>query len=118
MFKCEGEKFALLLGNTYKNTLKSCENDLYILEKSLKNMNFKIKIKIDSHLEKELEEFISETNFKENDLLFIHFSGHGKLYGKKINKKVHLISSWINEDGSLFYSDILDSILSKIKVKK
>jgi hypothetical protein len=118
MFKNNGKKYALLLGNTYDNTLKSCKSDIYILEKILKTENYIIKTVCDSYPEKEITDFIRDIKLNEEDLLYVHFSGHGKLYGKKLDGKVRLISSWVNPDGTLFYSCDLKRIFDSLHIKR
>lgn len=126
MFKNNGKKYALLIGNTYNNTLTSCKKDIYILEKILKSENYTTRIVCDCYPEKEITKFIQNIKLEKEDLLFIHFSGHGKLYGRKINElvrtkkdgKVRLYSSWVNPDNTLFCSCDMKKILSCINIKK
>jgi len=46
-----------------------------------------------------LKDFISSIpNLCSDDLLYIHYSGHGILVGKKINGKIEMISTWENDN--------------------
>jgi len=54
----------------------------------------------------------------ENDSLFIYFSGHGKIIGKRIHGKMHMLSSWVNPDNSCVDSYTIDTILSNINCEK
>lgn len=118
MFKTEGVKKAILIGNTYnrikinRNPIPS-EGDLVIMEGILKKIGFNmIEKEVDSFPKIAIEKFLRDA--KDGDLLFIFFSGHGgELVGAPKYPGTDLLSSWINPDGSYFLSYELDTVLSE-----
>jgi len=97
------------------NTIESCKEDVKIM----KSLFLNSKVCIDCNTEKEVYNFCNNKKFNKNDLLIIHYSGHGEKIGKKINGKMSIISTWINNDiinndVTQTHSDTIDSILSKL----
>lgn len=102
-------KFALLMCNN----LKGCQEDIIRLDKMLYDFE-KVK-KIYCYPKKEIENFLLNNNFEENDLLYIHYSGHGVKRGKKVNGSVKILTAWLNPDKSVTTSNEIDAMLSKLK---
>lgn len=103
--------FILSMGNS----IPSCKEDV----NRLSNI-FQSKIiwkKFDIYPKEEIIKFIHSNNIKKDDLLIIHFSGHGEYVGRKINNKIELISTWVNSDKTYTYSDEICQILSQLVCK-
>lgn len=100
--------YFLLMGNH----LDSCKEDIT----RLKNIFKKSYFFIDCYPLKVLSLYLNKIN--KDDVLFIYFSGHGKIIGKRIDYKMRLLSSWINPDYSYIDSYTIDKILSNINCKK
>jgi len=103
-------KYALLMGNH----LESCKEDVKRMDLLLSKNGFKCKNIFDCYPEKELISYLNKYKFNKNDLLYIHFSGHGRLIGKKINNKMSMVSTWVNVDFTDCYSFNIDKILSSL----
>lgn len=99
------------------NDMKSCQEDIFRLEKILKKYDFNISKSFASYPKREIQKFLKKENFTKDDLLYIHYSGHGVKRGKKINNEYKLISSWVNPNGSVICSDEIDTILSAVVCK-
>lgn len=124
MFKHDGVKKALLIGNTYRNNpkiyLKYVREDIRRMNILLKILGFKennIEKHIDVNAKNVLEKFISK--IQNNDLICIFYSGHGGRFVKSTNlpREIGLLSSWINNDSNLTLSYEVDKILSDIQKK-
>jgi len=110
MFSNVKNIYVLLIGNS----LKSCKNDIDIVEKLLKDDAIFIQKYKDVNILKTLSIFFKDLILNKDDLLIIHYSGHGEMLGKKINGKIDIISTWKNMDGTHVYSSNIDKILSKL----
>ena len=103
------------------NNMKSCQEDVSRLGNILQNYNFEIDKRIACYPKREIEKFLKSDNLGQQlgkeDLLYIHYSGHGIKRGKRIDNEYRLISSWINPNGSVTCSTEIDSILSKLSCK-
>ena len=113
MFGKLKNKFGFLIGNH----LESCKEDISRMTLFLEKRGFICEKFFDCYPEEELLKFINKNNFNKNDLLYIHFSGHGKVIGKKINNKIEMISTWVNPDYTDCYSYNIDNILSSLNCK-
>lgn len=106
------EKRALLMSND----MESCQEDLKRLEKMLdgytiiKKSNCYPRLEIIGFLKKN-PEFCND----ENNLLHIHYSGHGVKRGRNVNGNTIIISSWVNPNGGAVISHEIDSIISRFK---
>jgi len=87
------------------------------LKSFLENYNSEITTSIECFPKEEIIKFIKNKKLSEEDLLLIHFSGHGENIGRKINGKMEMLSSWVNPDDTLVSSFVIDQILSKINCK-
>ena len=115
MFSEYEKVFVLSMGNH----LQSCMEDVNRLRKLVKN-NDKVSFvaAFNCNPQRELEKFIKSNIFSENDLLIVHYSGHGKLVGRTINGKMEMISTWISSDMKTYnYSNDIDTILSNLPCK-
>ena len=106
-------KYALLMGNH----LESCKEDVKRLDILLTKKGFNCESIFDCNPEKELVSFLNRYKFTEDDLVYIHFSGHGQVFGKKINNKMEMISTWIDQNFTDCYSYNIDKILSSLICK-
>jgi len=124
MFSLTGKKRALIVANTYmdktsrKNKIRelpSCEEDLLRIKPILIKLGFEeIHVRKDVKVDKYIQKMFKHS--KDNDTIFIHFSGHGEKVGLPIeNHKVRLISAWLNPDMSLFLSSTLEKMITNIK---
>lgn len=104
-----------IYGLLMANEILSAKEDVRIMQKILSGN--KIKLCFDCNPEKELLNFCNENKLETDDLLIIHYSGHGERKGKKINGKISIVSTWINPDDSHCYSFNIDYILSRLKCK-
>ena len=100
------------------NTIESCKEDVKNMKILLNRYDAKIKICIDCHTLNEVINMKKSFEPHINDLLIIFYAGHGKMLGKKINNKMEIISTWVNNDNSLTHSDKIDNILSLINCNK
>ena len=105
--------YALIMGNF----LKSCKEDVSRLKNFLDKYNSKVVTCTDCFPQKEILKFLHENKISEKDLFLIHFSGHGKNIGRKINGKMQMLSTWVNPDESLVSSFNIDKILSNLECK-
>ena len=111
MFKGNyNKKYALLMCND----LKGCNEDVKRLEKILTEYDFNIHIKVFCYPKIEIKYFIKNINPLENDLVYIHYSGHGEKRGKMYKNKPELVSSWLNPNNTVVLSSEIDSLLSNI----
>ena len=111
MFKGNyNKKYALLMCND----LKGCNEDVKRLEKILTEYDFNIHIKVFCYPKIEIKYFIKYINPLENDLVYIHYSGHGEKRGKMYKNKPELVSSWLNPNNTVVLSSEIDSLLSNI----
>ncbi len=105
--------FALSMGNH----MESCREDV----KKIQNILMKLKINCtgvyDCNPQEEILKFVENKNFQLNDLLIIHYSGHGEMVGRKIKDKIELISTWLTADMKYNYSMEIDAILSNLKCR-
>jgi hypothetical protein len=99
------KKIALVMGNS----LLSCKEDVTRIEYILHKYEFFVKKRVNCFPKKEIESLKTE----ENDLLYLHYSGHGIKRGKMINGKAELLSCWINPDNTVVNSYEIDKIISK-----
>ena len=113
MFKDVKKIYSLLIGNH----LESCKKDVEIFEKILKKYNSFIKISFDCNPQNEIVDFLKNKKLEKDDLLIIHYSGHGERIGKRINNKMEMISTWLNSDETHTYSFNIDKILSNLNCK-
>jgi len=114
MFNIKEKKYGLILSNE----LKGCIEDIRRLNEILKSHNFNvIKNMANCYPKNEILNFINQYELKENDLLYIHYSGHGEKRGIKIKNKCDILSCWINPNNSITSSYEIDILLSKIKCK-
>jgi len=107
--------YALLMGNS----LESCKEDVKRMENILKEFHSVIEINYDCHPMEVMSKFIKKysTYFDSDDILYIHYSGHGRVIGKRIKGKLEMISTWVSSDDRLTYSYQVDRILSNIKCR-
>lgn len=110
MLKHVDKIYVLLISNS----VESCKEDVRRMKILLSKYTNKIKTYIDCDIEEKISNFCKSIRFTKNNLLLIHYSGHGKMVGKKINNKMEMISTWINSDGSLTHSDNIINILTKV----
>lgn len=110
MFKNIKNKYALLLGNH----LDSAKEDIDRMNKLLTRLNFNCVSFFNCFPKEEIIKFINNNKLNFDDLLYVHFSGHGNIKGIKVENKMIMISSWVNPDISECYSIDIDKILSKI----
>lgn len=120
MFNVSGRRRSLLIYNSYddqisiKNKivqLPSCKEDRVIMEKILDDLGFKQRIIHNRKLDKYVKHILKRAN--RDDLVFIHFSGHGEKGGIVTKGQVHLISSWLNPDKTLFLSTQLEELINQ-----
>src|SRR5665647_2131001 len=91
------KKYALLMSNE----LLGCQEDVNRLEKILKNYDFQIFQEIICYPKIELLKFIETIQPKENDLIYIHYSGHGVKRGRFLNDNCEILSAWLNPNKSV-----------------
>jgi len=125
MFTHPGRKLALLIGNSYITNpdIRSvpARDDVNGFKKLLidrlgfKNKN--IYISIDNKIMPIIKDFLKKC--KENDLVLIYYSGHGKSLRSSIYlpKNVGLCSSWVDPDNTTVFSYHIDQLLSEINIK-
>ena len=99
------------------NDMKSCQEDICRLEKILNFFNFEVTKRIHCYPKREIEKYLQKENLGEENLLYIHYSGHGLKRGKRIENEYKLLSTWINPNGSVTFSTEIDDILSKLNCK-
>jgi len=104
---------ALLMGNH----MESCKEDVLRMTNLLNKFNVNIEKKFDCYPKKEILKFIKNKKFQKTDLLYIQYSGHGEIVGRKINGKIEMVSCWVNPDGSKCSGDEIDFILSTLNCK-
>lgn len=106
--------FALLIANH----IESCKEDVKNMANLLKNINIKTKEEYDCNPQTVLLNFIKGKDFCSDDLLIIHYSGHGRIVGRQINDKMEMISTWLSGDGkSNIFSNDIDFILSNVNCR-
>ena len=110
---CYKRKKALIMCNN----MKSCQEDIVRLEKILEGYNFEISKSIVCYPKREIQNFLKKESLEQEDLLYIHYSGHGIKRGQKLNNEYKLVSAWINPNGSATCSIEIDKILSKLSCK-
>ena len=93
------------------NKLASCKEDVLRLEKILNGYGFDVCKKVECYPKIEIRKFLKSV--KSEDLIYIHYSGHGIKRGKMIDGKYKIVSSWVNPDGSVVCSNEIDNILSQ-----
>ena len=108
-FNSYKKKYALLMCND----LKSCKKDVEKLEKML--TGFAITKKIHCYPKEEIIKFLHSIKITKDDLIYIHYSGHGVKRGKNINGNIKIVSSWINPNRTVATSDQIDSLLSSVR---
>jgi hypothetical protein len=121
MLSVPGKQRALIIANSYQDSisvknkirqLPSCLEDASILNKIFKELTFhRITVKNDVSSKKYLEKLFK--NSQKDDLLFIHFSGHGETGGIVKKGQLRMISSWLNPDLSLFTGLELQDMIEK-----
>ena len=99
------------------NNMKSCEEDIVRLEKILADYNFEISKSIACYPKREIQNFLKKESLEQEDLLYIHYSGHGIKRGQKLNNEYKLVSAWINPNSSATCSIEIDKILSNLSCK-
>lgn len=104
-YNAENKKALLMCNN-----LASCKEDLVRLEKILIGYDFTVCKKINCYPKIEIKRFLK--NVEKEDLIYIHYSGHGIKRGKMISGKYKIISSWENPNGSFTTSNEIDELLS------
>ena len=109
--------YTLLMGNS----LDSCIEDIKLMEDILNKLynstpKYIIKPCFNCYPQRELIIFLNKYShlFKKEDTLYIHYSGHGEVVGKRINNKLEMISTWVNPDNTHTYSNIIDKIWSRV----
>jgi len=125
MFSKSGRKIGLLIGNTYITNpdIRSvpARDDVVEFKKLLiDRLGFKTKniyISIDNKIIPIIKDFLKKC--KENDLVLIYYSGHGKSLRSSIYlpKNVGLCSSWVDPDNTTVFSYHIDQLLSEINIK-
>lgn len=113
MFGQVENRYLLTMGNS----LDSCKEDVKRIISLYATQCKKVAEKYECFPKYELLEFIKDIIFESNDLLIIHFSGHGEYLGKRINGKMEMVSTWINPDGTHLCCDEVTDILSKLNCK-
>ena len=85
------------------------KEDVIRMNKLLTKNGFICETKTDCYPQKELLLFLRNKDF--DDLIYIHFSGHGNNVGRKIQNRVEMLSSWVNPNNTECYSNDIDKIL-------
>lgn len=113
MFNCN-RLFILSIGNH----LDSCRNDVKLLYKCFQLHTEKLYFcgVVDCDPYSILINFIKDKDFESSDLLIIHYSGHGKNIGIKIDK-MYMMSTWISDQNKHTISYNIDKLLSDLKCK-
>jgi hypothetical protein len=113
MFQKLGKIFAISMGNH----MNSCREDV----KKMQSILAKLKINCigiyDCNPQEEILKFTRNIVFHTNDLLIVHYSGHGDVVGKKIKNKIELISTWKTAEMKNNYSVDIDNILSNLNCR-
>jgi hypothetical protein len=100
------------------NHLESCKEDVRKMEKIMNGMKIQCKTVYNCNPQNEIIKFSENKGLKPNDLLIIHYSGHGRVVGRKIINKVEMISTWLCGDEKIHnYSNDIDFILSKLNCR-
>jgi hypothetical protein len=108
------KKYALILSNN----LTECIEDIKRLSLILKNYEFDlIKPVVNCYPKVEILNFLNEIKIKEDDLLYIHYSGHCEKRGIKVGDKCHVLSCWMNPNRTIVSSYEIDNLLSTINCK-
>ena len=93
-------------------------NRLEKIIKTLQNNNVEYEIYTNCNYYTVLLNFIDKHEISSDDILWIYFTGHGKILGKRINGNVKMISTWIynnsNNDECYVYSYKIDSLLTGV----
>jgi len=111
MFKNINKIYTISIGNH----LSSCKEDVKKMEKIMKQLKIECKTFYDCNPLYEIQKFIENKKLLLNDLLIIHYSGHGKIVGRKIENKVEMISTWLcSDEKTQNYSNDVDLFLSKL----
>ena len=97
------------------NKLDSCKEDVLRLEKILNGYGFDVCNKVECYPKIEIRKFLRDV--KNEDLIYIHYSGHGIKRGKMIDGKYKIVSSWENPNGNATCSNEIDELLSLCKSK-
>ena len=113
MFTNINKIFVLSMGNH----LDSCREDVKKLKVLLKNKGDFVEI-YDCNPQEEILRFIKNKKFEYNDLVIIHYSGHGRFVGRQINGKMEMISTWLHANEKTHsYSNDIDFILSSLNCR-
>lgn len=110
------------MANSYKwtnNHLKSCVNDITVLKSifksQLKCKDENITVNYNCNPLTVLKQFIRK--IKDDDIVIIHFSGHGDKIGITRSGKTFLVSTWVTNRNKNISSYDIDKTLEKIKPK-
>ncbi len=111
MFK-SSRLFVLSIGNH----LDSCKNDVHLLHSLLRPYTnyFYSYFNVDPYIV--LTDFLQKNNLQTTDLLIIHFSGHGKNIGIKLDK-MYMMSTWLTHDYKHVISYNIDKLLSTLSCR-
>jgi hypothetical protein len=114
MFERVNRIFCLSMGNH----LESCKEDVRKMEKIMKSLKIPCISIYNCNPQIEIRAFLANRVLGTNDLLIIHYSGHGKVVGRKIGEKVEMISTWLCHDEKINnYSNDVDYILSRLNCR-
>lgn len=123
MFNNFDKIYALLIGNDLALNkslgLDTCDEDIKRITNLLPKNKTYLQIYRNCNPKDALNKFlesVGKANLISTDVLYIYYSGHGDVVGKKINGKIVLLSSWIYEKIHI-YSDEIDAILSTVPCK-
>ena len=103
-------KVALLMGNS----LPGCREDVDRLERILQKYDFSVIKKIDCYPKNEI---LALKNMGKEDLLYIHFSGHGQKRAICSEEKGEIVSAWLNPNGTVVTSYDIDKLISQINCR-